>query len=147
MKEKNNKIPRRGGGILIIHDGNIQHLNYFYYLLNVAIKIFVFYIFFAANSTYDDPEELDASASSLVSSTSNAYASFPVDVVVYIRVQASLVRFTCLPVSRVECLLRLPSLDLVFSTKRADVDGNFLPDTSPPPKNKSKTLSAFVSYF
>jgi hypothetical protein len=31
-------------------------------------------------------------------------------------------RFSCLPVSRVECMLQLPSLDIVFSSKRAEED-------------------------
>lgn len=48
------------------------------------------------------------------------YASFPVDVIVYFRMQPSILRFSCLPVSRVECLLRLPSVDLAFSSQRAD---------------------------
>ncbi|CAG2114985.1 unnamed protein product, partial [Medioppia subpectinata] len=47
------------------------------------------------------------------------YASFPVDVIVYFHVQPTVVRFCCLPVSRVECLLHLPSIDLVFSSKRS----------------------------
>ncbi|XP_069163724.1 bridge-like lipid transfer protein family member 1 isoform X17 [Procambarus clarkii] len=51
------------------------------------------------------------------------YASFPVDVVVYFHMQPSTIRFSCQPVSRVECLLQLPSLNLVFSSKRAD-DGS-----------------------
>ena len=29
-------------------------------------------------------------------------------------------RFSCAPVSRMECMLCLPSLDLVFSSKRSD---------------------------
>ncbi|XP_066144647.1 bridge-like lipid transfer protein family member 1 isoform X4 [Euwallacea fornicatus] len=48
------------------------------------------------------------------------YASFPVDVVVYFHMQPSTFRFSCLPVSRVECMLQLPSLDIVFSSKRAE---------------------------
>ncbi|XP_042881836.1 transmembrane protein KIAA1109 homolog isoform X7 [Penaeus japonicus] len=48
------------------------------------------------------------------------YASFPVDVVVYFHMQPSTIRFSCQPVSRVECLLQLPSLNLVFSSKRAE---------------------------
>jgi hypothetical protein len=45
-------------------------------------------------------------------------------------------RFSCVPVSRVECMLRLPSLDVVFSSKRADGDildefaNNFKPNQS-----------------
>ncbi|KAF7285801.1 hypothetical protein GWI33_009982 [Rhynchophorus ferrugineus] len=50
------------------------------------------------------------------------YASFPVDVIVYFHMQPSTFRFSCLPVSRVECLLQLPSLDIVFSSKRAEDD-------------------------
>uniref|UniRef100_A0A1B6DJ95 Bridge-like lipid transfer protein family member 1 C-terminal domain-containing protein n=2 Tax=Clastoptera arizonana TaxID=38151 RepID=A0A1B6DJ95_9HEMI len=49
-----------------------------------------------------------------------AYASFPVDVIVYFHMQPSTFRFSCLPVSRVECMLQLPSLDIVFSSKRAE---------------------------
>lgn len=50
------------------------------------------------------------------------YASFPVDVVVYFHMQLSTFRFSfsCLPVSRVECMLQLPLLDIVFSSKRAE---------------------------
>lgn len=113
------------------------------HLLFVVFRFFNHIIVVVVNTSFEDADELDASATSLVSS-STSYSSFPVDVVVYIRVQASLVRFTCLPISRVECLLRLPSLDLVFSTKRADVDANFLPDTSPPPKNKSKRTTVYI---
>lgn len=36
--------------------------------------------------------------------------------------QPSILRFSCLPISRVECILRLPSVDLVFSSKRAEDD-------------------------
>ena len=53
-------------------------------------------------------------------SATSATSSFPVDVVVYCHVQPSTFRFSCLPVSRVECLLRLPSLHLVFSSKRSE---------------------------
>lgn len=48
------------------------------------------------------------------------YTSFPVDVIVYFHMQPSTFRFSCLPVSRVECMLQLPSLDIVFSSKRAE---------------------------
>lgn len=49
-----------------------------------------------------------------------AYASFPVDVVVYFHMQPSTFRFSCLPVSRVECMLQLPSLDIIFSSNRQE---------------------------
>ena len=47
---------------------------------------------------------------------------------------------SCLPVSKVECLLQLPSLDLVFSTPWTDIDNSLVqnkPDT-PPPVQKSR---------
>uniref|UniRef100_A0A182XZU0 Bridge-like lipid transfer protein family member 1 C-terminal domain-containing protein n=1 Tax=Anopheles stephensi TaxID=30069 RepID=A0A182XZU0_ANOST len=47
---------------------------------------------------------------------------FPVDVVVYFHMQPSTFRFSCLPVSRVECMLQLPSLDIIFSSNRQDDD-------------------------
>ncbi|KAL4704650.1 hypothetical protein ACJJTC_013434, partial [Scirpophaga incertulas] len=47
------------------------------------------------------------------------YASFPVDVIVHFHMQPSTFRFSCLPASRVECLLQLPSLQIIFSSKRA----------------------------
>lgn len=61
-----------------------------------------------------------------------AYASFPVDVIVYFHMQPSTFRFSCLPVSRVECMLQLPSLDIVFSSKRQD-DERLAPDTEKTP--------------
>jgi hypothetical protein len=45
---------------------------------------------------------------------------FPVDVVVFISMLPSNIRFTCQPQSTMECLLKLPSLELVFSTNRID---------------------------
>ena len=53
---------------------------------------------------------------------SGAPHSFPVDVIVYFHMQPCTIRFSCQPVSRVECLLKLPSLNLVFSSKRASDD-------------------------
>ena len=50
------------------------------------------------------------------------YTTFPVDVIVYFHMKSNRFRFSCLPVSRIECMLTLPSLDLVFSSKRADAD-------------------------
>ena len=63
--------------------------------------------------------EMDASAATNAE-VSNVYASFPVDVIVYFHMQPSTIRFSCQPESRVECLLQLPSLNLVFSSKRAE---------------------------
>uniref|UniRef100_A0A7N8Y6E8 KIAA1109 n=1 Tax=Mastacembelus armatus TaxID=205130 RepID=A0A7N8Y6E8_9TELE len=71
---------------------------------------------------FDTVEPLEESTTSLVSSSTSAYSSFPVDVVVYVRVQPSQIRFSCLPMSRVECMLKLPSLDLVFSSNRGELE-------------------------
>uniref|UniRef100_A0A4W3HVN3 KIAA1109 n=1 Tax=Callorhinchus milii TaxID=7868 RepID=A0A4W3HVN3_CALMI len=71
---------------------------------------------------FDLQDHLEESTTSLVSSSASAYTSFPVDVVVYVRVQPSQIKFSCLPVSRVECMLKLPSLDLVFSSNRGELE-------------------------
>uniref|UniRef100_A0A4W6FBX3 KIAA1109 n=1 Tax=Lates calcarifer TaxID=8187 RepID=A0A4W6FBX3_LATCA len=90
---------------------------------------------------FDTVEPLEESTTSLVSSSTSAYSSFPVDVVVYVRVQPSQIRFSCLPMSRVECMLKLPSLDLVFSSNRGELetptgahptDGSHPPSSTPP---------------
>ncbi|VDP83314.1 unnamed protein product [Echinostoma caproni] len=44
--------------------------------------------------------------------------TFPVHTVVHLHVQPSAVRLLCLPTSRMQCLMVLPFLDAVFSTKR-----------------------------
>ncbi|XP_037087739.1 transmembrane protein KIAA1109 homolog [Pollicipes pollicipes] len=66
------------------------------------------------------PEALDADP--LAAQPGSYAGSFPVDVIVFFHMQPSTFRFSCLPVSKVECLLRLPSLDLVFSSKRSDLE-------------------------
>ena len=45
--------------------------------------------------------------------------SFPIDVVVSLFIQPSVLLFTCLPTHPMECELRLPTVDVVFSSKRA----------------------------
>ncbi|XP_014476117.1 PREDICTED: uncharacterized protein KIAA1109 isoform X1 [Dinoponera quadriceps] len=65
-------------------------------------------------------ENTDTSWAATAASSNYVYASFPVDVIVYFHMQPSTFRFSCLPVSRVECMLQLPSLDIVFSSKRAE---------------------------
>jgi hypothetical protein len=45
---------------------------------------------------------------------------FPVDVVVFVSMQPSSIRFTCSPHSTMECLLKLPTLETVFSSNRLD---------------------------
>ncbi|XP_051945787.1 transmembrane protein KIAA1109 homolog [Xyrauchen texanus] len=103
-------------------------------------------------TTLNVPEEDDSVESqvSLVSSSTSPYSSFPVDVVVYVRVQPSQIRFSCLPVSRVECMLKLPSLDLVFSSNRGELeptssthpaDGQHRPSFTPPSVHNANRVS------
>jgi hypothetical protein len=109
------------------------------------------------NST--DPTSTGGDSTSAGSQTGLAaptYSSFPVDVIVYFHMQSSTFRyliptsfislranlclafrFSCLPISRVECMLRLPSLDLVFSSKRADGEINEEFGDVSPNKNSS----------
>ncbi|PWA30431.1 hypothetical protein CCH79_00020247 [Gambusia affinis] len=114
---------------------------------------------------FDSVDPLEESTASLVSSSTSAYSSFPVDVVVYVRVQLQLaslilfgsdepvcyqpsqIRFSCLPMSRVECMLKLPSLDLVFSSNRRELetptgtnptDGPHAPSSTPPGQHGPK---------
>ena len=66
-------------------------------------------------------QRLDDTVTSL---TGGSSGSMPIDIVVYVCVQPSRVRFTCLPVSRVQCLIKIPSFDFVFSTqKKSDSEG------------------------
>ncbi|KAH9519850.1 hypothetical protein Btru_071066, partial [Bulinus truncatus] len=84
--------------------------------------------------------DLDASQGSL---GQQSVAFFPVDVVVHIKVDPSFIRFNCHPVSRVECLLQVPSLDLFFSTKKTDMNESLLPDNGQTPKTtKTKFTSS-----
>ena len=79
----------------------------------------------AANETANNPDELfedSTSGSHAGQAVTSSYTSFPVEVIVYFHMQSSTFRFSCIPVSRVECMLRLPSLDLVFSSKSADCE-------------------------
>ncbi|CAH8435633.1 unnamed protein product [Heterobilharzia americana] len=50
------------------------------------------------------------------------FEKFPVHAIVHLHVQPSTIRFLCLPTSRMQCLMVLPFLDAVFSTKRDDCD-------------------------
>ncbi|XP_072533895.1 bridge-like lipid transfer protein family member 1 isoform X2 [Salminus brasiliensis] len=87
---------------------------------------------------FDSVDPLEESQVSLVSASASPYSSFPVDVVVYVRVQPSQIRFSCLPMSRVECMLKLPSLDLVFSSNRGELE----PPSSTHPTEPQHTPSS-----
>ncbi|KAK4473737.1 hypothetical protein MN116_003079, partial [Schistosoma mekongi] len=50
------------------------------------------------------------------------FEKFPVHAIVHLHVQPFTIRFLCLPTSRMQCLMVLPFLDAVFSTKRDDLD-------------------------
>ncbi|KAG5265649.1 hypothetical protein AALO_G00244800 [Alosa alosa] len=88
---------------------------------------------------FDSVDPLEESQVSLVSSATSPYSSFPVDVVVYVRVQPSQIRFSCLPMSRVECMLKLPSLDLVFSSNRGELEPPSTAHPSEPQHTPSST--------
>nr|XP_012134687.1 PREDICTED: uncharacterized protein KIAA1109 isoform X12 [Megachile rotundata] len=80
-----------------------------------------FHSTFHSNAQTYPLENTESTSWAATAASSNyVYASFPVDVIVYFHMQPSTFRFSCLPVSRVECMLQLPSLDIVFSSKRAE---------------------------
>ena len=94
--------------------------------------------------TLKETDESD-SCSSL---TSVQNISFPVDVVVYVKVLPSVIRLTCQPKSNELCIMQLPSLDLVFTTKRAtetELSGSSLISESWPDRSGSPTPSNSTS--
>lgn len=58
-----------------------------------------------------DPKELPKS---------EAAVYFPIEVVVFVSMLPSSIRFTCQPQSTMECMLKLPTLELVFSTYKLE---------------------------
>ncbi|CAF1123273.1 unnamed protein product, partial [Adineta steineri] len=64
--------------------------------------------------------------------------SFPIDVVVSLFIQPSVLLFTCLPTHPMECELRLPTVDVVFSSKRALLDN--IPSSSTTNVNESEQI-------
>lgn len=112
-------------------------MNLLYYFLTFE-EIFLIF-FFSAELVGQVLMDLDASTTSL--GLPVGYASFPVDVVVFIRVESSIIRFNCVPMSRVECMIQVPSLETVFSTK--GTEENFVGEGTPPLKAKSKYISFF----
>jgi hypothetical protein len=72
------------------------------------------------NQRFNGQQKKDTSiavGSSSVSKTNQTQVYFPVDVIVIISMLPSSIRFTCAPQSTMECLLKLPTIELVFSTK------------------------------
>lgn len=65
----------------------------------------------------DSESEPDPATGSFISSATSEHSSFPVDIVIIARIQPSNIRISCLPKSRVECLMRIPSLDVTYSSK------------------------------
>ena len=80
----------------------------------------------ATDDAGDNSSTTGAGGAGVLDGTSGAssapYGTFSVDVVVYVRVEPSTIRFTCVPTSRVECILKFPTLDLAFSY-RGENDG------------------------
>nr|XP_039251251.1 transmembrane protein KIAA1109-like isoform X2 [Styela clava] len=97
---------------------------------------------------YTDDEASDFDASEIndkqpgdgsVLSSESTLVSLPLDVVVSVNVQPSQVRFNCVPMSRVECLLQIPSMDLAFSSIQDDFDDVSFPPSSQEEANAKKT--------
>ncbi len=94
--------------------------------------------------------EADPAASSFVSSSTSENSSFPVDIVVVARVQSSSIRISCLPTSRVECLMKIPSLDIAYSSKpspnKTINKSSFRDDTIGSQRSQSSDSGAVRSY-
>ncbi|XP_065669615.1 bridge-like lipid transfer protein family member 1 isoform X3 [Hydra vulgaris] len=83
---------------------------------------------------------------STISSSGSGLYSFPVNVVVIVRIDPSDIRFSCLPTSKVECLLRIPSLNFAITSSPPLCT---VPYSSSPKKqskfNKKISTSSFTS--
>ena len=83
---------------------------------------------------------------SMLSSSGSSLYSFPVDVVVLIRVQPSDIRFSCFPISKVECLLRIPSLDFaITSTPPKQPSSGYPGLRKKPGRPRTSTTSSYQS--
>jgi hypothetical protein len=67
--------------------------------------------------TMNQNNSFSTSNTSILMNNSQTQAYFPVDVIVIVSMLPSSLHFTCQPTSSMNCLLKLPSIDLVFSTK------------------------------
>ncbi|GAA57230.1 hypothetical protein CLF_112360, partial [Clonorchis sinensis] len=62
--------------------------------------------------------EQKVSASSSASADGLMWETFPLHAIVHLQIQPLTLRLLCVPTSRMQCLMSLPLLDVVFSTKR-----------------------------
>ncbi|TGZ54627.1 hypothetical protein CRM22_010592 [Opisthorchis felineus] len=62
--------------------------------------------------------ERKVSASSSASADGLMWETFPLHAIVHLQIQPLTLRLLCVPTSRMQCLMSLPLLDVVFSTKR-----------------------------
>ncbi|CAF1291838.1 unnamed protein product, partial [Adineta steineri] len=83
------------------------------------------------NSNKDDDDHLN---NMFLMEDQTSTASFPIDVVVSLYIQPCVLLFTCLPTHPMECELRLPAVDIVFSSKRA------VPDSTTSNENPSEQI-------
>lgn len=81
-------------------------------------------------------DQVTESTGSILSSSGSSLYSFPVNVSVLIRIDPSDIRFSCLPVSKVECLLRIPSLDFAITKTHAP----YITPIVPSPKKKHSIM-------
>ena len=95
----------------------------------------------SANENDADEAESLIGNGSVVSSSGSSLYSFPVNVVVLIRVEPSDIGFSCFPVSKVECLLRIPSLDFAIISSPSP----HAVTSSASPKKKSTSLRKTLS--
>uniref|UniRef100_A0A915K7L7 Fragile site-associated protein C-terminal domain-containing protein n=1 Tax=Romanomermis culicivorax TaxID=13658 RepID=A0A915K7L7_ROMCU len=86
------------------------------------------------------------------SETVYTMSSFPVDVIIYMNIQSSNLRFVSQPHSMIECLLRLPQLKLVATSRKADSaivpassKSNYPKNRPEPEKCSENSLSGGIS--
>ena len=87
-------------------------------------------------------------AGSILSSSGSELYSFPVNVIVFIRIEPSDIRISCSPVSKVECLLRIPCLDFSITSSPQPKSLSQKPLSTSSPKKKptlNKKTSSNVS--
>ncbi|KAM7535381.1 hypothetical protein Aperf_G00000099591 [Anoplocephala perfoliata] len=99
------KLPRT----LIVHPGLLDFLEQA--LENLPVSAFESE---SGDAQSTQPKSSDQLNDALMTSTK----ALMVDVVVHLRIQPSTIRFLCLPDSQMQCLISLPSFNVIFSTER-----------------------------